>query len=124
MDSGRSIVRFKLTTYDHQDTAQSLPIDPLGPGAAEVLAGNVEYRLHLICQEAKKFMVHGKRAVMLPQDVEYAMEALNVEVGVEQVLVSFWLFSSYPGLLSGTKTTLRHRCIVSADKVWANVFTP
>jgi hypothetical protein len=41
----------------------------------------VEYRLHLIIQEAKKFMVHGKRATLLPEDVEYAMEALNVEVG-------------------------------------------
>ena len=25
-------------------------------------------------------MVHGKRATLLPEDVEYAMEALNVEV--------------------------------------------
>lgn len=41
----------------------------------------MEYRLHLIIQEAKKFMVHGKRATLLPEDVEYAMEALNVEVG-------------------------------------------
>jgi transcription initiation factor TFIID subunit 6 len=40
----------------------------------------VEYRLHLILQEAKKFMVHGKRQTLLPEDVEHAMEALNVEV--------------------------------------------
>ncbi|ODN79066.1 transcription initiation factor TFIID subunit 6 [Cryptococcus wingfieldii CBS 7118] len=61
------------------DVAQSLPIDPLGPGAAALLAGDVEYRLHLILQEAKKFMVHAKRTVLMPEDVEYAMEALNVE---------------------------------------------
>ncbi|WWD20037.1 hypothetical protein CI109_104510 [Kwoniella shandongensis] len=61
------------------EVAHSLPIDPLGPGAADLLAGDVEYRLHLILQEAKKFMIHGKRATLLPEDVEYAMEALNVE---------------------------------------------
>ncbi|WVR08314.1 hypothetical protein IAU60_005367 [Kwoniella sp. DSM 27419] len=61
------------------EVAQSLPLDPLGLGAADLLAGDVEYRLHLILQEAKKFMTHGKRRTLLPEDVEYAMEALNVE---------------------------------------------
>lgn len=60
--------------------AHSLPIDQLAPGAAEYLAGDVEYRLHLVLQEAKKFMVHSKRTTMLPQDVEHALEVLNVEV--------------------------------------------
>lgn len=66
-----------------QEVAQSLPIDPLGPGAADLLAGDVEYRLHFLLQEAKKFMVHGKRTTLTPEDVEYAMEALNVEVGAK-----------------------------------------
>ncbi|WVQ96401.1 hypothetical protein IAU59_003506 [Kwoniella sp. CBS 9459] len=61
------------------EVAQSLPIDPLAQGTAELLAGDVEYRIHLILQEAKKFMTHGKRRTLLPEDVEYAMEALNVE---------------------------------------------
>ncbi|RSH93625.1 hypothetical protein EHS25_006271 [Saitozyma podzolica] len=61
------------------EVAHSLSIDPLGQGAADLLAGDVEYRLHLILQEAKKFMVHGKRQTLLPEDVEHAMEALNVE---------------------------------------------
>ncbi|KAK6909003.1 hypothetical protein I203_103013 [Kwoniella mangroviensis CBS 8507] len=61
------------------EVAQSLPLDPLGPGAADLLAGDVEYRLHLIIQEAKKFMAHGKRGTLMPEDVEYAMDALNVE---------------------------------------------
>ncbi|WVQ79482.1 hypothetical protein IAT38_001581 [Cryptococcus sp. DSM 104549] len=61
------------------EVAQSLPLDPLGQGAASLLAGDVEYRLHLILQEAKKFMVHGKRSTLMPEDVEYALEALNVE---------------------------------------------
>nr|ODN91282.1 transcription initiation factor TFIID subunit 6 [Cryptococcus depauperatus CBS 7841] len=61
------------------EVAQSLPLDPLGPGAAALLAGDVEYRLHLILQEAKKLMVHGKRTTLMPEDVEHALEALNVE---------------------------------------------
>lgn len=62
-----------------QEVHQSLPLDPLGPGAADLLAGDVEYRLHFLLQEAKKFMVHGKRTTLLPEDVEHAMEALSVE---------------------------------------------
>ncbi|KIR34420.1 transcription initiation factor TFIID subunit 6 [Cryptococcus deuterogattii MMRL2647] len=62
-----------------QEVAQSLPLDALGPGAATLLAGDVEYRLHLILQEAKKFMVHAKRSTLMPEDVEHALEALNVE---------------------------------------------
>jgi hypothetical protein len=34
----------------------------------------------LIAQEAKKFMVQGKRSTLLPEDIEQAMAALNVEV--------------------------------------------
>lgn len=60
---------------------QSLPLDPLGPGAADLLAGDVEYRLHYLLQEAKKFMVHGRRTTLMPEDIEHAMEALNIEVG-------------------------------------------
>jgi len=63
-----------------QEVHSSLPLDPLGPGAADLLAGDVEYRLHFLLQEAKKFMVHGKRSTLMPEDVEHAMEALNVEV--------------------------------------------
>jgi transcription initiation factor TFIID subunit 6 len=62
--------------------AESLSIDALGAGAAESLAGDVEYRIHLILQEAKKFMVHGRRRTLLPEDVTFAMDALNVEVGL------------------------------------------
>ncbi|BEI92919.1 uncharacterized protein CcaverHIS019_0505470 [Cutaneotrichosporon cavernicola] len=62
-----------------QEVHQSLPLDPLGPGAADLLAGDVEYRLHYLLQEAKKFMVHGKRTTLMPEDIEHAMEALNIE---------------------------------------------
>ena len=66
---------------DLQEVAQSLNIEPLGEGAAELLAGDVEYRLHLIVSEAKKFMIHGKRSTLMPDDIEHALEVLNVEVG-------------------------------------------
>ncbi|KAL7424833.1 histone H4-like TAF Taf6, SAGA complex subunit [Cryptotrichosporon argae] len=62
-----------------QEVASSLPLDPLVQGAANVLAGDVEFRLHLLVQEARKFMVHGKRTTLTSEDVEHAMEALNVE---------------------------------------------
>lgn len=71
-----------------QEVAQSLPLDPLGPGAATLLAGDVEYRLHLILQEAKKFMVHAKRSTLMSEDVEHALEALNVEVCAFHCLTS------------------------------------
>lgn len=70
-------------TADWQEVAQSLPLDPLAPGAAESLAADVEYRIHLVLQEAKKFMVAGRRSTLLPEDVEYAMDALRVEVSVD-----------------------------------------
>ena len=65
-----------------QDVAQSLAIDVLGPGVSDLLAADVEYRIHLIAQEAKKFMVQGKRSTLLPEDIEQAMAALNVEVSM------------------------------------------
>ena len=68
---------------DSQEVAQSLPLDPLAQGASESLAADVEYRIHLILQEAKKFMVAGRRSTLLPEDVEYAMDALRVEVSVD-----------------------------------------
>ena len=64
----------------NQDVAQSLAIDVLGSGVSDLLAADVEYRIHLIAQEAKKFMVQGKRSTLLPEDIEQAMAALNVEV--------------------------------------------
>ena len=105
----QAIARALATQYlhpaDKQEVAQSLPLDPLALGAAESLAGDIEYRIHLIVQEAKKFMVAGKRSTLSPEDVEYAMEALNVEVGR--------VFSLHPGVqrAEGNATLLlRSRC--------------
>lgn len=63
-----------------QEVHSALPLDPLGNGTPELLAADVEYRLHLIAQEARKFMVAAKRRTLRPEDVEMAMEAMNVEV--------------------------------------------
>jgi transcription initiation factor TFIID subunit 6 len=49
-----------------------------------MLATDVEYRIHLIIQEARKFMINGKRQTLIPEDIEFAMEALNVEVSIFQ----------------------------------------
>lgn len=70
-----------------------------------MLASDVEYRLHFLLQEAKKFMVHGKRSTLMPEDVEHAMEALNVEVGVLHIL---HLPSSLTNLLSQSSFLLNH----------------
>lgn len=65
----------------------------MSPSAADLLASDVEYRLHLILQEAKKFMVNGKRGTLLPEDVEYALEALNVEVSCDSLATSLTCFA-------------------------------
>jgi transcription initiation factor TFIID subunit 6 len=70
-----------------QDIAQSLAIDVLGSGVSDLLAADVEYRIHLIAQEAKKFMIQGNRTTLLPEDIEDAMAVLNVEVSKGLVLV-------------------------------------
>lgn len=79
------LVGLMRDSADLQEVHQSLPLDPLGPGAADLLAGDVEYRLHYLLQEAKKFMVHGKRNTLMPDDIEHAMEALNVEVSMVNI---------------------------------------
>ncbi|ORY35025.1 hypothetical protein BCR39DRAFT_516221 [Naematelia encephala] len=66
-------------TESVQEVASSLPLDPLTPAALTSLAADIEYRLHLITQEAKKFMVHAKRGTLRSEDIDHALEALNVE---------------------------------------------
>jgi transcription initiation factor TFIID subunit 6 len=78
----RTSLASSIRELTDQDVAQSLAIDVLGPGVSDLLAADVEYRIHLIAQEAKKFMVHGKRSTLSPEDIEQAMAALNVEVSV------------------------------------------
>lgn len=44
------------------------------------LAQDTEYRVREVIQEASKFMIHGKRTKLSVEDVNYALEARNVEV--------------------------------------------
>ena len=63
-----------------QDVAESLAIDKISEETCQAIAGDVEYRLNLIIQEAHKFMRHAKRTTMMPEDIDYALQALNVQV--------------------------------------------
>lgn len=67
-----------------QDAAESLAIDKISEETCQAIAGDVEYRLNLIIQEAHKFMRHAKRTTMMPEDIDYALQALNVQVSVER----------------------------------------
>jgi histone H3/H4 len=63
-----------------QDVAESLSIDKISDDTCRAVAGDVEYRINLVIQEAQKFMRHAKRTTMMPQDIDYALQALNVQV--------------------------------------------
>ncbi|CDZ98054.1 Transcription initiation factor TFIID, subunit TAF6 (also component of histone acetyltransferase SAGA) [Phaffia rhodozyma] len=60
-------------------SAESIGIAKLDESVAVALAGDVEFRLHQVIEEAHKFMKHSKRQTMLPSDVNNALEILNVE---------------------------------------------
>ena len=46
---------------------------------ANALAGDVEFRLHQIIQEAAKFMHHARRTKLKVEDIDYALKAKNIE---------------------------------------------
>ncbi len=64
-----------------QDVAESLAVDRLSDETARAIAGDVEYRLNMVIQEAQKFMRHGKRRTLSTRDVDHALDVLNVAVG-------------------------------------------
>lgn len=45
-------------------------------------------------------MVHGKRSTLLPEDVEHAMEVLNVEVRIPHAIASVVLVTQTDMLLA------------------------
>ena len=61
------------------DVAESIGIGGLNEEVAQILASDVEYRLHEVIQEASKFMRHAKRTILSPADINEALRALNVE---------------------------------------------
>lgn len=62
-----------------QDAGESCGIANLPDEVGLALAGDVEYRLHQVMEEAAKFMSHGKRGRMTVSDVDYALKALNLD---------------------------------------------
>ncbi|BFZ54557.1 histone H4-like TAF Taf6, SAGA complex subunit [Savitreella phatthalungensis] len=62
-----------------RDAAEALGIPNFSQDVAQVVAQDVEYRLHAIILEAQKFMRHSKRTTMRTADIDHALRVLNVE---------------------------------------------
>ncbi|GHJ85581.1 hypothetical protein NliqN6_1983 [Naganishia liquefaciens] len=62
-----------------KDVAESLAIDEIDDDTCRAIAGDVEYRINQVIGQAQKFMRHAKRTTMMPQDIEHALQALNVQ---------------------------------------------
>ncbi|KAJ9125315.1 hypothetical protein QFC22_000272 [Naganishia vaughanmartiniae] len=62
-----------------KDVAEALTISKISDDTCRAVAGDIEYRINLVAQEAQKFMRHAKRTTLMPQDVDYALQALNVQ---------------------------------------------
>ncbi|KAL7415814.1 hypothetical protein BDY24DRAFT_439665 [Mrakia frigida] len=59
--------------------SESIGINKLDDTVAVALAGDVEFRIHQVIEEAQKFMRHSRRSTMLPCDINHALQALNIE---------------------------------------------
>ncbi|PFH51216.1 hypothetical protein AMATHDRAFT_75077 [Amanita thiersii Skay4041] len=61
-----------------KDVAESLSIN-VSDGVANMLASDVEYRIHQVIEEAARFMRHGRRTTMNTADIDQALRVLNIE---------------------------------------------
>ncbi|CAN3359906.1 transcription initiation factor TFIID subunit 6 [Diutina catenulata] len=61
-----------------KDAAEFLGIN-LPDEAARNLAMDVEYRIHEILETAIKFMRHSKRKLLMTNDIDHALQVLNIE---------------------------------------------
>ena len=52
----------------------------MGDDVLQVLAHDVEYRIREVAQEASKYMFHAHRTKLSVEDINYALQARNVEV--------------------------------------------
>lgn len=62
--------------------AESIGIGYLADDAAKELAEDMSFRLKHIIQDAAKFMNHAKRVKLMQSDVDAALKAKNIEVGI------------------------------------------
>lgn len=60
--------------------AESIGIGNLGDDAAKELAEDISFKLKHIIQDAAKFVHHSKRMKLMPDDVDAALKAKNLEV--------------------------------------------
>ncbi|KAF9525550.1 transcription initiation factor TFIID complex 60 kDa subunit, partial [Crepidotus variabilis] len=61
-----------------KDIAESLNVT-ISESVASSLAGDVEYRLNQVIEEAARFMRHGRRTMLTTSDIDQAFRVLNIE---------------------------------------------
>lgn len=62
-----------------KDAAEVLGVTNLPDDVAKAMAMDVEYRLHEVVEQARKFMRHSKRRTLTTRDISAALRVLNVE---------------------------------------------
>lgn len=62
-----------------KDAAEVLGVQNLPDDVAKAMAMDVEYRLHEIIEQARKFMRHSRRRTLSTRDIDSALKVLNVE---------------------------------------------
>lgn len=62
-----------------KDAGEVVGIQNLPDDVAKAMAMDVEYRLHEIIEQARKFMRHSKRRTLMARDIASALKVLNVE---------------------------------------------
>lgn len=75
--------RQSTTLWSHSDTvrdaAEAIGIGTLSDDVSKAMAMDVEYRLHEVIEQARKFMRHSKRRTLTTRDISAALKVLNVE---------------------------------------------
>jgi len=62
-----------------RDVGESVGISQMNSEAIQALQEEVEYRVFMVIQEAKRFMIAGKRTVLHTTDITQALKVLEVE---------------------------------------------
>jgi len=75
--SGSSTGLYKADSV--KDVADALGITNFPDPVASALAGDVEYRIHQVIEEASRFMRHGRRTTLTTGDIDRALRVLNIE---------------------------------------------
>ncbi|XP_050433272.1 transcription initiation factor TFIID subunit 6 isoform X1 [Adelges cooleyi] len=68
-----------LPTESLKVIAESVGIGNLSDDAAKEISDSATYRLKLVLQESKKFMMHSNRCKLMPSDIDSALKVLGIE---------------------------------------------